>query len=164
MWQRDARMMVLICPTWQRPSACGTLARRAITARTQKSYRPYRPKPTQGEHGASHDERAMQPTWNPLHTPNIPQMLPIHNAKMEHHVPRPHVSSFESLTVSFFWRREYRDWTGGFAVQPCPPAGRHGRRQIARNTSRKCLREFHDRSSIYRIMGQPAHAARELSF
>jgi hypothetical protein len=29
LWVRDARMIVLICPTWQRPSGCGTLARRA---------------------------------------------------------------------------------------------------------------------------------------
>jgi hypothetical protein len=32
MWVRDARMIVLICPTWQCPSPCGRLARRAICA------------------------------------------------------------------------------------------------------------------------------------
>jgi hypothetical protein len=29
LWLRDARIIVLICPTWQCPSPCGTLARRA---------------------------------------------------------------------------------------------------------------------------------------
>jgi hypothetical protein len=29
LWRRDARIIVLICPTWQRPSGCGTLAGRA---------------------------------------------------------------------------------------------------------------------------------------
>src|ERR1700759_4087195 len=32
MWVRDARMIVLICPTWQHPSGCDTLARRADCA------------------------------------------------------------------------------------------------------------------------------------
>jgi hypothetical protein len=32
LWVRDARMIVLICPTRQHPSGCDTLARRAICA------------------------------------------------------------------------------------------------------------------------------------
>ena len=33
LWARDARMIVLICPTRQYPSACGRLARQAVCAR-----------------------------------------------------------------------------------------------------------------------------------
>ena len=83
----------------------------------------------------------------------------IPDAKTEHYVPallfHPRIANrFNPL------RCEYHDWSGGFAVQPCGPAGRHGRQQIAHDPSRKCLRGFPDRSSIYGITGQPAHVAR----
>jgi hypothetical protein len=32
LWVRDRQIIVLICPTWQCPSGCGTLARRAVYA------------------------------------------------------------------------------------------------------------------------------------